>query len=143
MQMENNVIKENYLEVLPNNKLISKYEKNKLPLIKDNKELLPVVVDKRELALIEIKKEFSEVKKNKSIIGVLKFLKKALILFAKFIRWSILTSSKIVAFAVVSAIIVISTTIITKNIVNSKYSTDFSKDKSTYSIFKIKEEFNK
>ena len=74
--MENNIIKENYLEVLPSQEIIKNEELNILPIIKqDPSLLLPVIIQKKELALIEIKKEISNVKQHKIIIGILKTIR--------------------------------------------------------------------
>lgn len=141
--MENNVVKENCLEVLPKNEIMDNIQETTLPVLKNKENLLPTIIEKRELALIEIRREFYNIKQNHSAIDVLKFLKNTLFLFAKFIRWSIMASSKVVGFIVVSAIIVVSTTIITKNIINAKYSVDTKDDGTTYSIFKLKDSVEK
>ena len=137
--MENNVVKENCLEVLPKNEIMNNIQETTLPVLRNNENLLPTVIKQRELALIEIKREFYNIKQNHSAVGILKFLKNTLLLLAKFVRWSIMASSKVLGFIAVSAIIVISTTIITKNIINSKYSVDRKDDETTYSIFRLKD----
>lgn len=137
--MENNVIKENYLEVLPSQEIITKKEVNTLPIVKDTSSLLPVIVQQRELALIEIKKEFYKIRKHHSLKGILKFIKNVTKLLLKLVRLCILSSIKIIGFVAVSAIVVITTAIITKNIINSYYGVEPQED-ITYSIFNMKDD---
>lgn len=141
--MENNVVKENCLEILPKGEIISNIQETTLPVLKNSENLLPTVIKQRELALIEIKREFYNIRQNHSMVDILKFFKNTLFWFAKFVRWSIMASSKVIGFVAVSAIIVISTTIITKNIINAKYSVDRKDDETTYSIFKLKDSVDK
>lgn len=140
--MENNVVKENYLEVLPSQEIITRKEVNTLPIIKDTSSLLPVIVNQRELALIEIKKEFYNIKKNHSLKGILKFIKNVAKLLLKLVRLCILSFIRIVTFIAVSAIVVTTTTIITKNIINSYYGIEPQED-ITYSIFNMKDDSSK
>ena len=140
--MENNVVKENYLEVLPSQEIITKKENDMLPIVKDTNSLLPVIVNQRELALIEIKKEFYNIKKNRSLKGILKFIKFVAKLLLKLVRLCIMSSIRIITFAAVSAIVVITTTIITKNIINSYYGVELHED-TTYSIFNMKDDSSK
>ncbi|MBO5349624.1 MAG: hypothetical protein J6A89_07405 [Clostridia bacterium] len=140
--MENNIIKENYLEVLPSQEIIKNEELNILPIIKqDPSLLLPVIIQKKELALIEIKNEISNIKGHKIIIGILKIIKILAIALAKFIRFCFIASASIVGFVGVSALVVMSTAIITKNIVNSQYGSTPQKD-TTYSIFQMKDDIS-
>lgn len=138
--MENNIVKENYLEVLPNQEILKKEELNILPtIIPDNNLLLPVIIQKKELALIEIKKELNNLKKHKTAIKILNVAKVLVKAVAKFIRFCFIASASLIGFLGVSALIVMSTAIITKNIVNSYYGTTPQKD-TTYSIFKMKDD---
>lgn len=140
--MENNIIKENYLEVLLSQEIIKNEELNILPIIKqDPSLLLPVIIQKKELALIEIKNEISNIKGHKIIIGILKIIKILAIALAKFIRFCFIASASIVGFVGVSALVVMSTAIITKNIVNSQYGSTPQKD-TTYSIFQMKDDIS-
>ena len=72
--MENNIIKKNQLELLPKNEIATIVEFNTLPMAKDKKELLPAIIRKDALALIEIKKEFYNVRKQRSKYGLAWFL---------------------------------------------------------------------
>jgi len=57
--MENNIIKEKQLEVLPKDEITNIVVKDKLPVILFTKgDLLPAVVKKDALALVELKREF-------------------------------------------------------------------------------------
>lgn len=140
--MENNIVKENYLEVLPNQEIIVKKEIDILPVVKDTNSLLPVIINQKELALIEIKKELYNIKQHHSLKGVLTFIKNVAKILAKLVRLCILASIKIISFAIVSAIVVITTTIITKNIINSYYGVQ-PKEDVTYSIFDMKDDASK
>ena len=113
--MENNIVKENYLEVLPSQDVIKNKKTNLLPVVKsDNNLLLPVIIKNKELALIEIKKEYSNLKEHKT--------------------------ASVIGFIGVSILIVMSTAIITKNIVNSYCGTTPQSD-TTYSIFQMKDDY--
>lgn len=139
--MENNVIKENQLEVIPNNEITALVELNKLPEIKDRRELLPTIIKKDALALIEIKKEFQNLKKRRSLYGLTWFLKKSAVFFAKLCRFVFLATSRLACFVVLSAIVILSTTILTKNIVNSLYGARATQEESTeYSIYSVKDD---
>lgn len=140
--MENNIIKENQLEVLPNNEIANIVVENKLPVISSSKgDLLPTIIKKDTLALMEIKREFYEVKKQRSVYGIVWFLKKILILFAKLVRYIVLASTRLVSFALLSAIIILSTTIITRNVVNSFYGfRETTEHGSEYSIYYVKDD---
>lgn len=137
--MENNIVKENYLEVLPSREIIAKKESNILPVVKDTSSLLPVIIKQKELALVEIKKEFYNIKKHHSFKGILKFIKNVAKLLVKLIRLCILSSLRVIGFVAVSAIVVITTAIITKNIINSYYGVEPQED-VTYSIFNMKDD---
>lgn len=140
--MENNIVKENYLEVLPNQEIIVKKELDKLPVVKDTNSLLPVIIKQKELALIEIKKELYNVKQHHSLKGVLKFIKNVAKISAKLVRLCILACIKIISFVAISAIVITTTTIITKNIINSYYGVE-PKEDFTYSIFDMKDDVSK
>lgn len=143
VNMENNIIKESYLEVLPNQEIIKKDELNILPTIKsDTNLLLPVIIQKKELALIEIKKEFNNLKEHKSAVKILKVAKALAKALSKFVRFCFIASASVIGFVGVSVLIVMSTAIITKNIVNSYYGTTPQKD-TTYSIFQMKDDSSK
>jgi hypothetical protein len=137
--MENNIIKENYLEVLPNQKLIKTVECEALLTLEEDKNLLlPVIIPKKELSLVEIKKDLNGLKEHTAITALLKFTKKLVKILAKFVRFCFIASSSIIGFVGVSALIVMSTAIITKNIVNSHCGSTPQND-TTYSIFKMKD----
>jgi len=140
--MENNVIKENQLEVLPKNEIATIVEFSRLPMAKDKKELLPTIIRKDALALIEIKKEFYNVRKQRSIYGLAWFLKKVIVLFAKLIRLVFLTTTRLASFAVFSVIVILSTTIITKNVVNfmSDIRTTENVENKGFSIYDVKDD---
>lgn len=145
--MENNTLKENYLEIIQQESMVLEKEKNNLPVLKDSKELLPVIIEKKELALITINKELNTIKQNRifvaimnGLVGFMKLLKFSVMSFVKLIRWSILASTRIISFVIVSALVLLSTTIITKNIVNSYYGTDQKNDEASFSVFKIKDD---
>lgn len=138
--MENNVIKENQLEILQKSKAVTVVEENKLPVLKNREDLLPAVIKRRDLALIEIKKEFYKIKQQHSLVGILVFLKKVLVLFAKIIRCTILASSRMICLVMFSAIVIISTTIVTKNVVNSFYGVKATQGDTVYSIYSIKDD---
>lgn len=140
--MENNVIKENQLEVLPKNEIATIVEISRLPMAKDKKELLPAIIRKDALALIEIKKEFYNVRKQRSIYGLAWFVKKVIVLFAKLGRFLFLTTTRLTSFAIFSAIVVLSTTIITKNVVNSMAGirTTENVENTWFSIYQVKDD---
>ncbi|MBQ3407637.1 MAG: hypothetical protein IJH12_00335 [Clostridia bacterium] len=139
--MENNVIKENQLEVLPKNEIATIVELNNLPVAKDKKELLPTIIRKEALALVEIKKEFYNVKKQRSIYGLAWFLKKVAVLCAKLIRYLFLGVTRLVSFVMFSVIVILSTTIITRNVVNSLYGVRATEvDGTGFSIFSVKDD---
>ncbi|MBP3708624.1 MAG: hypothetical protein J6J36_08545 [Clostridia bacterium] len=145
--MENNTLKENYLEVIPQKSMVFEKEKNNLPVLKDCRNLLPVIIKKKELALITIDKELDTIKQNRivaaiklGIVGLAKLLKFVTMSFVKLIRWSILVSTRCISFIVVSALVLLSTTIITKNIVNSYYGSDLKEDDTSFSIFNVKDD---
>lgn len=145
--MENNTLKENYLEIIQQESMALEKERNNLPVLKDCKELLPVIIEKKELALITINKELKTIKQNRifvaimnSLTGLMKLLKFGVMSFAKLIRWSVLASTRLISFVVVSALVILSTTIITKNIVNSYYGTELKNDETSFSVFKVKDD---
>ena len=145
--MENNTLKENYLEVIPPKSVVLEKEKNNLPVLKDCRKLLPVIIEKKELALITINKELDTIKQNRivaaimnGLVGLVKLLKFGTMSFVKLIRWSILASTRFISFVVVCALVLLSTTIITKNIVNFYYGTDIKNDETSFSIFNVKDD---
>lgn len=139
--MENNIVKENYLEVLPSQDVIKNKKTNLLPVVKsDNNLLLPVIIKNKELALIEIKKEYSNLKEHKTALGLLKFIKSVTKILAKSVRFCFVASASVIGFIGVSILIVMSTAIITKNIVNSYCGTTPQSD-TTYSIFQMKDDY--
>lgn len=138
--MENNIVQKNYLEVLPNQNIVTKEETNLLPAIKNDRNLLlPVIIEKKELALIEIKEDYNKLKEHKTFLGILKFIKKVIIILAKFVRFCFLAITSVIGFVGVAILIVASTAIITKNIVNSYYGITPEED-TTYSIFQMKDD---
>lgn len=141
--MENNIIKENYLEILPGQEIIKNNNPNMLPIIKvDNNLLLPVIMPKKELGLVEIKKDLNHLKEHKTVTKILKVAKAVAKTLGKFVRFCFITTASIVGFVGVSVLIVMSTAIITKNIVNTYYGTPPQED-TTYSIFKMKDDVSK
>lgn len=141
--MENNIIKKNQLEVLPKNEIATIVEFNNLPMAKDKKDLLPAIIRKDALALIEIKKEFYDVRKKKSIYGLAWFLKKVAVLCAKLIRLLFLGTARLACFAVFSVIVILSTTIITRNVVNSVNGirvTEAEDNTKGFSIYSVKDD---
>lgn len=138
--MENNIIKNNYLELVPNKNIIEKKEANLLPVVKTDKNLLlPVIIQKKELALIEIKEEYKKLKEHKTALAMLKFVKAVVVTLAKFTRFCFLTIASVIGFIGVAILVIASTAIITKNIVNSYYGITPEPD-TTYSIFKMKDD---
>ena len=141
--MENNIIKKNQLELLPKNEIATIVEFNTLPMAKDKKELLPAIIRKDALALIEIKKEFYNVRKQRSIYGLAWFIKKVVVLLtAKLIRFMFLSTSRLASFAVFSVIVILSTTIITKNVVNSMngITINHAEEQAGFSIYTVKDD---
>ena len=141
--MENNIIKKNQLEVLPKNEIATIVEFNNLPMAKDKKDLLPAIIRKDALALIEIKKEFYDVRKRRSMYGLAWFLKKMAILCAKLVRFFFLSTTRLASFAVFSVIVILSTTIITRNVVNSVNGirvTQVEDDTTGFSIYSVKDD---
>ena len=141
--MENNIIKENQLEVLPKNEIATLVKLNSLPVAKDKKELLPTIIRKDALALIEIKKEFYNVRKGRSIYGLAWFFKKLALLMAKLIRFIFLSTMRLTCFAVFSVIVILSTTIITRNVVNSVNgirATEVEDNTKGFSIYSVKDD---
>lgn len=139
LNMGNNVIKENCLEIMPNQEIKVKQEENILPQVKiDNSMLLPVIIKDKELALVEIKNEINILKENKTLVGLLKFVKATVKILAKLVRGLFMASAGVIGFVGVSILVIVSTAIITKNIVNSYYGASTEVD-STYSIFQMKD----
>jgi len=134
--MENNIIN----GIIQKQEVLTRSTEDKIHIIQDTKHLLPVVISPKELALIEIRKEFSKVKKHHSLKAIAKFLVKMVVLFAKLIRWTFLASSRLVGFIAVSVIIIASTTLITKNIINAQCGAEERRDESKYSIYELKNE---
>lgn len=141
--MENNIVKESYFEVLHGKEITKNDEKNILPTIKqDSNLLLPVIIQKKELALLDIKKEFYNLKEHKTAIRILKMVKVLAKTVVKFVRFCFISIASVIGFIGVSVLIVISTAIITKNIVNSYYGMTPQQD-TTYSIFQMKNDVSK
>lgn len=141
--MENNIMKKNQLELLPKNEITAIVEINTLPMAKDKRDLLPAIIRKDALALIEIKKEFYNVRKQRSKYGLVWFLKSLAILTAKLIRFMFLSATRLTSFAIFSVIVILSTTIITKNVVNSLNGITVNQveDETTgFSIFSVKDD---
>lgn len=141
--MENNIIKEKQLDLLPKNEIATIVEINMLPVAKDKKDLLPAIIRKDALALIEIKREFYNVKKQRSEYGLVWFFKSIARLTAKLIRFLFLGVTRLTSFAIFSIIVILSTTIITKNVVNSLNGIKVNKveDETTgFSIYSIKDD---
>lgn len=138
--MENNGIKENYLEVLNEQEIVKTTESEVLPaMIVDRNLLLPVIIQNKVLDLVEIKTEFNNLKENKTLTALLKFMKNVIKVLAKMVRFSFIFVANAIIFAGVATTIVATIAIVTKNIVNSYYDIKPSED-TTYSIFKMKEE---
>lgn len=140
--MENNIIKENQLEVLPKSEINNIIVVNELPVLsKCRSDLLPIVISQKALALLEIKEEYYKVKKLRHIYGIVWFLKNVLVLFGKLVRYIFLASTRIISFALFSAVVILSTTIITSNVVNMIYGIkDTSQNNTEYSIYNVKDD---
>ena len=135
--MENNIVKENYLEIIKNREIIQTVEPNVLPMVvEDRSTLMPVIIT--DYPMIEIKTDNSSLKENKKgnlSIRLLKFLAK---FFAKTVRFSYIAISNIIVFAATAVVIVASIAVITKNAVNAYYNIE-QPDDSTYSVFEIRD----
>lgn len=135
--MENNIVKENYLEIIKNREIIQTIEPNVLPMVvEDRSTLMPVIIT--DYPMIEIKTDNSSLKENKKgnlSIRLLKFLVKFL---AKTIRFSYISISNIIVLAATAVVIVTSIAVITKNAVNAYYNIE-QPDDSTYSVFEIRD----
>lgn len=142
VDMENNIVKESYLEVLPSQEIINNEIDNTLPSVNiDRNLLLPVIVNKKEVALIEIKKEINNLREINGVTQILKAVKILAKVLAKLVRFCFISTASIISFVGVSILIVMSTAIITKNVVNSYYGSTPQKD-TTYSIFQMKSDYN-
>lgn len=135
--MENNIVKENYLEIIKNREIIQTIEPNVLPMVvEDRSTLMPLIIT--DYPMIEIKTDNSSLKENKKgnlSIRLLKFLVKFL---AKTIRFSYISISNIIVLAATAVVIVTSIAVITKNAVNAYYNIE-QPDDSTYSVFEIRD----
>lgn len=135
--MENNIVKENYLEIIKNREIIQTIEPNVLPMVvEDRSTLMPVIIT--DYPMIEIKTDNSSLKENKKgnlSIRLLKFLVKFL---AKTVRFSYIAISNIIVLAATAVVIVTSIAVITKNAVNAYYNIE-QPDDSTYSVFEIRD----
>ena len=135
--MENNIVKENYLEIIKNREIIQTVEPNVLPMVvEDRSTLMPVIIT--DYPMIEIKTDNSSLKENKKgnlSIRLLKFLVKFL---AKTVRFSYIAISNIIVLAATAVVIVTSIAVITKNAVNAYYNIE-QPDDSTYSVFEIRD----
>ncbi len=137
--MENNGIKENYLEVLSEKNITTITEPETKPaLVEDRSLLLPAIIPVGPTELISNNNvtEISTKLRKRLFVKYLKIIAKALL---RFIRACFLVSANAALFAGVAIIIAVSSTIVTKNIVNSKYNAKPASD-DTYSIYKIREE---
>ena len=116
--MENNIVKENYLEIIKNREIIQTIEPNVLPMVvEDRSTLMPVIIT--DYPMIEIKTDNSSLKENKKgnlSIRLLKFLVKFL---AKTVRFSYIAISNIIVLAATAVVIVTSISWITKNTINT------------------------
>ena len=135
--MENNIVKENYLEIIKNREIIQTIEPNVLPMVvEDRSTLMPLIIT--DYPMIEIKTDNSSLKENKKgnlSIRLLKFLVKFL---AKTIRFSYISISNIIVLAATAVVIVTSIAVITKNAVNAYYNIE-QPDDSTYSVFEMRD----
>lgn len=141
--MENNIIKESQLEVLSKNEITTIVNMSNLPVARNRSDLLPTVIKNNALALVEIKKEFYNVKKHRSIYGLTWFIKSIIVLCAKLARFMFLSASRLVSFVMFSAILLLSTAIITKNVVNFVSGiklTDVEDKNKEFSIYSVKDD---
>ena len=133
--MDNNIVKENFLEIIPNREIAVKDVNKELEIKEFNSELLPVIIKPQHVTLPILEKGFSRIKKThklrrqilkvmsaigKSIAMVGGALKKALGVIANVARWSFMTSAKFVCLVAMSIVVVVSTTILTQNIINAQ-----------------------
>lgn len=139
--MENNVIKENYFDVINNREITAIAKSEILPTIRmDRNLLLPAVIPYRELSMVEVKQKFNTLKQDRAWTSVIRFAKILFKFFAKTARLFFLLITSIAAFIGVSTLIVASIAIITKNIVNSFYDVKPQDEDYTYSIFQVKDQ---
>ena len=141
--MENNIIKENCIDVIKEQGVITVSNPEVLPAISMNRNfLMPLVVPYRELSMLEVKREFYTLKYNKTWQHLLKFIKVLAKFLASAVRFLFLSTTNIVTFVGVSAIIITSIAIVTKNTINSYYDAKIQYDETEFSIYKIREDVN-
>lgn len=136
--MENNVVKENFLEIIKSREITKTAEPNVLPMvIEDKSTLLPIIIP--DISITEVKREYNTLKENKTLSSLMRFIKCLIKFLAKTVRFFYISMSNIVILACMAVIIVTSIAIVTKNVVNSYYNIEQPED-YTYSIFEMKEE---
>jgi len=136
--MENNIVKENYLEIIKSGEVVRAMEPNVLPMVVEEKNaLLPVSVP--NVAMTELNKEYSTLAKNKKDSIAIKILKFLIKFFAKTVRFSYVSISNIMILVATAIVIITSVAVVTKNAVNSYYKVE-QPDYYTYSVFNMKEE---
>lgn len=139
--MENN-IKSECINTIKSKEIKTK-EVN-LPIkLQDVDTLLPVVIISKEQALIEIKKQYNNLKENATLLGLIKFTKSVVKIIAILIKNCFKVSASAICFIGISVLVIMSTAIITKNVVNSCFTNPPDTDATTYSIFQIKNDFKK
>lgn len=135
--MENNIVKENYLEIIKNREIVQIIEPNVLPMvIEDRSTLLPVIIT--DFPIIETKREqttLKETKRENISVRLLKFLVRFL---AKTVRFSYMSISNIIILVATAVVIVTSIAVITKNAVNAYYKVE-QPDDHTYSVFEVRD----
>lgn len=139
--MENNIVKDNYLNVINGRDIVTTTQSDIMPIINtDNRLLLPVIVPVRELSLVEVTRELHDYRLNKTMENLAKLTKALMRFLIKLAKVLLVASTNIAIFVCTSIIIVSSVAVITKNIVNSFYDTKTVQRLDDYSIYEIKEE---
>lgn len=134
--MDNNILKENCLEVINENKMVTVNNSNMLPALAiDSKMLLPVIIPREDQSLVFVQQEIEKIKNRKFIKILLKKLRTVCVLCAKLIRYMFLFITGIICFLGVGLVVIMTTAIITRNIVNSKCEVVDPDPETSFSIF--------
>lgn len=138
--MENNAVKENFIEITKSKDIVTTIAPNVLPVIaEDRSALLPMVIPDIKITFADLKKQYQALENHKTQSGLKRFIKTLIKFFAKAVRFSYLLVSNIIIIVSVAIVIVTSIAIITKNAVNSYYKIE-QPDEHTYSVFEMRNE---
>lgn len=138
--MENNAVKENFLEITKSKEIVTTIAPNVLPVIaEDRSALLPMVIPDIKITFADLKKQYQALENHKTQSRLKRFIKTLIKFIAKMVRFSYLLTSNIIIIISVAVVIVTSIAIITKNAVNAYYNIE-QDDEHTYTVFEMRNE---